>query len=679
MVSVEGRAVRTDFEYDRAAESFRRGQAASFVVERDDRQWELDVVPGAPFEWGAWALNAIACLVHLALAALVLLSGHWDRPAQLLAILAGAIAIELVLPFETVGLPVADLVATAAYWVLTGLQYGVELHLASRIPGPRRFVYDRPWVVPGFYAVGGTYGALMLARSMPGPLGETLIRWTSPTAVSALLEAWYLLWPLGVAALFGFAAWRWPERLGRQQALLVFVGLLPWVVLTLAIDLAELFGGGMPSWVEVVQPLCLAIYPISLFIALYRYHLFDFELVVRRSLLYSALTSSLFLVFYAALGIGGALTSRAAGAFDGSVWVLAGATLVLGLLFAPLRDRLQRLIGRRFFPERAALRERLSTLARELPRHGQLREIGQVLVDEVRGMFGAQRVALLLGEGRSGVLVRRATSIGSGDQGRPNLLLSPDDPFLAGLKAAGVPDRPRGWKGRSTAAEQLAATGIELAVPICTDDRLIGVLLVGRRPGDVAYRSEEIDLLDLLSHHVATVLDNVALFESATTDSLTGLLRREAILEDLDRELERARRYRRPLSIALADIDHFKGINDTYGHLVGDLALQQVAGFFTGTLRSTDLAGRFGGEEFLLILPETPGENAVGVMDKLRVALGDLVVETGRGSLSMTVSIGVASVDELSSPGDADQLLAIADRRLYEAKNGGRNRVAGLA
>lgn len=679
LLEVAGRPVASDYEYDLVAESFRPREPVDVVVERDGGRLELTVRPGAPFAWEAYLLGAAACLVHLALAVLVLMSGHWDRPAQLLTVLVGAIAVELALPLRTVGVPLQDLLATGVYWLLTGLQYGVELHLASWIPARRGFVDRRPWVVPAFYLLGGLYGLVGLGATVPGALAESWLGWTASAGGEMVLAAWYLAWPFGVTALFATAAWGWPDRLGRQQAALVLIGLLPWAVLTTVVTLAGLLGRATPLWIEMAEPLCLAVYPITVFIALYRYHLFDFELVVRRSLLYSALTSTLFLVFYALLGVGGALTSQVTGGSRSSVWVIAGATLVLGLLFSPLRRRMEGVIERRFFPERAALRERLATLARELPRYGQLREIAQVLVDEVRGTFAAKRTALLLAEGSSGLLVRRATSIGSGRGTCPDLLLAADDPFLDSLRRRGAPESPQAWRRRSPAAAQLAASEIELAVPIATEDHLVGILLVGRRPGGVEYRAEEIDLLHLLSHHVATVLENVALFESATTDGLTSLLRRETALEHLEREIERARRYGRPLSIALADIDHFKSINDTHGHLVGDVALQQVAACLTSSLRSTDIAGRFGGEEFLVILPETPADAAFTVMDKLRATLGDFAVEAGGSEpITVTVSIGVASLSELPAEApSADALLELADRRLYAAKHDGRNRVAG--
>ncbi len=679
LVTVDGHAVGSHFEYDRAGRGFTPGRPVRMTVDRDGVERSLMVTPGVPFDWGDYLRGAFASSIHLALAVVVLLSGLRDRRATLLVALLAAIAVELALPELSVGRPLAGALVTAVYWLLTGLQYGVELHLASLIP-QRRTWLSRP-MVAGYYLLGAGYGVVMCLATLPGVDESALGAWTASRGGEIALQAWYLLWPLGVAALYALAASRWPEPLGRQQALLVLIGVIPWVALALWVSLAGLLGASTPLWLQVVEPLCLALYPATIFVALYRYHLFDFALVVRKSLVYTVLTSSLFLLFYAVLGIGGALSSRLAGAQAGSVWVIAVATLILGLVFAPLRRWVEDQIESRFFPERAALRERLAGLARDLPRHGKLPEISQVLVDELRQIFAASWAAVLLAEGDSGLLVGRAVSRDPAAGPGRGFLLSARDPFVQRLRSRGRPDRPAPWSATAPAARRLAGLGVELAVPVVADGRLIAVVLLGAKDGGPSYPAEETELLDLFSHHLANVIENVSLFESATTDRLTGLLRREQVLDQLDKEIERARRYDRPLAIAMADIDHFKGVNDRHGHLAGDVVLQRVARLLTESLRSTDLAGRYGGEEFLLVLPETPLAGAAAVMEKLRQTMEDLQVETGDGgSIRLTVSIGVASLEEL--PGGAasrEALLAAADERLYEAKTGGRNQVAAGA
>jgi diguanylate cyclase (GGDEF)-like protein len=188
--------------------------------------------------------------------------------------------------------------------------------------------------------------------------------------------------------------------------------------------------------------------------------------------------------------------------------------------------------------------------------------------------------------------------------------------------------------------------------------------------------SEELELLNLVAQHAATVFENARLFESATYEGLTGLLRREAIFEVLEKELHRALRYQRPLTIGMADLDHFKRVNDTHGHLAGDMLLKRVSVALAAGLRGTDSIGRYGGEEFLLVLPETVIDGATAVAEKVRHLVEETATTMDDGSeVRLTISIGLASISDVQGPVTAASLLAVADRALYRAKEAGRNRV----
>jgi diguanylate cyclase (GGDEF)-like protein len=156
----------------------------------------------------------------------------------------------------------------------------------------------------------------------------------------------------------------------------------------------------------------------------------------------------------------------------------------------------------------------------------------------------------------------------------------------------------------------------------------------------------------------------------ATTDPLTGLPNHRALMSGLDAELERAQRYHRPCSLIFLDIDHFKALNDTWGHPAGDAALQEVAAVARRALRSIDVLGRLGGEEFLAILPETENEAALQAAERVRATVAAHVFSLGDGA-HLTCSLGVATY-----PNDAegrDELIELADRAMYAAKTLGRN------
>jgi diguanylate cyclase (GGDEF)-like protein len=169
---------------------------------------------------------------------------------------------------------------------------------------------------------------------------------------------------------------------------------------------------------------------------------------------------------------------------------------------------------------------------------------------------------------------------------------------------------------------------------------------------------------------------NRKLEELATTDPLTGIANRRKMTEQVAQELERARRFHHPLSLLMVDIDHFKRINDTYGHEVGDQAIIQTATLLTANLRAVDMVARFGGEEFVLLMPETPVAVAMHAAERLREQASKLRVKAEDGSdVELTISIGVAAAEPYAAPDTPSSLLVRSDKALYRAKKEGRNRV----
>jgi diguanylate cyclase (GGDEF)-like protein len=159
----------------------------------------------------------------------------------------------------------------------------------------------------------------------------------------------------------------------------------------------------------------------------------------------------------------------------------------------------------------------------------------------------------------------------------------------------------------------------------------------------------------------------------ATTDGLTGLLNKRALTDVARHKLKSAERFKKPLSLLVCDIDHFKKVNDNYGHDIGDVVIKGFSDVLKRVKRDTDSVGRFGGEEFVLVCEQTDAHGAELLAERIRSELASVVFHTPQGQLSVTCSVGVSTFP--SAGQDWEQLFKATDEALYVSKRGGRNRV----
>jgi diguanylate cyclase (GGDEF)-like protein len=216
-----------------------------------------------------------------------------------------------------------------------------------------------------------------------------------------------------------------------------------------------------------------------------------------------------------------------------------------------------------------------------------------------------------------------------------------------------------------------------LAVPLVVEGRVIGVLSV-RSSRPHAYDEHQISVLTTIAQQAAVAIENARHYEMATVDSLTRLFLRDYFHRRLEEEHNRARRYGGSFAVLMLDLDDFKEINDRHGHLHGDRYLRALGLAIRSRLRAADLACRYGGDEFCLLLPETDLEGARIIAERLRKTVSRLLVEAEDATLRTTASIGVAVFPQHDS-GDLHGLLLRADQALYQAKRAGRDRVVPFA
>ena len=282
-----------------------------------------------------------------------------------------------------------------------------------------------------------------------------------------------------------------------------------------------------------------------------------------------------------------------------------------------------------------------------LVHRGPARETDRLVVDSYDGERHL-RLVVPRGEGASGQVIQTQAALRLADLGASHVVLGP-----AGTGSV------RSWLG----------------VPVMMHGACEGVLAVQSRKAGAFTEADE-RLLGSLALQAAAALANAHLYEMAMVDGLTGLFVRRYFDARLDEEIERARRYRTPFAVAMLDIDDFKRLNDTHGHLVGDRVLREIAAVVRTHVRGVDTAARYGGEEVALILPGAELVAALGHAERVRRAIAELRVPSGEGGplLSISASVGIAAYPD-SGAVTAEDLLRRADRALYRAKRAGKNRV----
>jgi len=271
----------------------------------------------------------------------------------------------------------------------------------------------------------------------------------------------------------------------------------------------------------------------------------------------------------------------------------------------------------------------------------------------------------------------------------PDLLFHDDAESLGYDQAGGLPPKPRLMPfDAATQRHAFPQPRTDLAsvalVPLLRNKRLIGSLNLGSRDPNRFTPLLGTDFVEHMASIIAICLENVISNEMlkyiGLTDALTGVYNRRYMDRRLVEEIARARRQTYRVSCMYIDIDYFKQVNDTYGHLAGDDVLREVAARIKAELRMSDALGRFGGEEFVVLLIDADLDSASMVAQRIRAGVADrpFLLPDGQ-SLVVSVSIGVATLDDFERDhaieGVAQQLVAQADQALYQAKEGGRNRV----
>ncbi len=216
-----------------------------------------------------------------------------------------------------------------------------------------------------------------------------------------------------------------------------------------------------------------------------------------------------------------------------------------------------------------------------------------------------------------------------------------------------------------------------IVTPLTIGDRVIGCIGIFHITTNIPFTDDDRNLLTIFTQHAAIAIDNAVLFDRvqkmARMDEVTGLMNRRALNEFGRYEIERSKRLKRPIAITIIDLDNFKQINDTYTHLVGDQVLLSIARLFRENVRNIDIIGRFGGDEFVIIMPETTQQDAVAVAERIHGVLKKTEIEVEGKQFSITACFGISAYTE--NPPPLEKFFEEADTAMYAAKDAGRNRI----
>ncbi len=408
--------------------------------------------------------------------------------------------------------------------------------------------------------------------------------------------------------------------------------------------------------------------------AIAKFQLLDISLIVRRGLVY-AVTGICSIGLYLAL-VFGLLQPLQLEASYTTLIVGAGVAFLVAILFYPARDSIQEWLERLIYRGTYDYRRLLLNFTNKMSHVLDMDELAEYMLTLITKGLHAKEASLFLADNNDTDFFPRYTIPAEGNH-CTSIRLGKDSPIVTWLAKEDsllnreqidiIPQMKSLWQRER---DELRESQIELFFPIKSKGALIGVLTVGKKRHGARYRSEDVDLVMTMTSQAGVVIENAQLYAAArmraNTDELTGLFNHRYFHERLEEEISRGLRFGTIFSLVFSDLDLFKVYNDTHGHLAGDEILRQVGELVRGALRNTDIAFRYGGDEFAIILPATSTNNGYKVAERIRKN-----IEQGMRSreLQLTCSLGIASW-----PADGvmrDALIQSADSTLYHAKRWG--------
>ena len=412
--------------------------------------------------------------------------------------------------------------------------------------------------------------------------------------------------------------------------------------------------------------------------AISQLHLLNIKLVARKGLAYLILIGALIGTYIGMILLGHHFLPDQP--LYSALLLASGLALLLALLARPLRYIIQEGIDRLFYQRTYKYRRTLLGFGSKMGSILNLDELAKEMLPAITKAMNISQTSLLLQDTGSGDFTTQFTYPKAKKESSDELKFNADNPIIAWLKKEAGPlnlkqlDTIPEFRGLwQVEKENLTTSRLELLCSIKGHGSLIGILALSSKQSSGPFSHDDIEVVMSLVSQASVIIENAQLYTQATiranTDGLTGLYNHRHFHERLEQEIARGSRFGTTFSLIMLDIDLFKAYNDIYGHLAGDEALRRIGGYISNSIRSIDLAFRYGGEEFAIILPETRLDDAYRVAERIRKTIES---QTSSRVIPITTSVGIANwpIDGTMK----EEIITQADVALYQAKQTGRNK-----
>jgi diguanylate cyclase (GGDEF)-like protein/putative nucleotidyltransferase with HDIG domain len=462
------------------------------------------------------------------------------------------------------------------------------------------------------------------------------------------------------------------DAIDRNKTTYLMVGWVIEIVISYIVPFTPIIAGLPIDHIGVLANGLIIAYTIS------RYSLLDIRLIMRRGLAFT-----LAIIPVAALYVGGLIITLKYYPklpLFAILLIALSLTVLLALTTLPLRRPIQELVDRVFYRETYDHRQTLQSFTNKM---GNILNLDQLAAEMLQSLAKAVRISravLLFEDPGSSLFTERYAYPEAKDKIPAEFNLSFDSPVVTWLQKESqiltlkqIETSTQFKALWETERESLHNSHLEVFYPLKSHGKMVGILGLSKKHSKQLFSQEDIELVTSVANQAGVIVENAQLYSQAMTwaitDGLTRLYNHRYMHECLDKEIARGTRFGTTFSIIMIDLDFFKTYNDTYGHLAGDDVLTNIGKCIQASIRTVDLAFRYGGEEFAVILPETANEGTYLVAERIREKIEQKVF-SGRSSITASLGIATWPTDGVTK----EQMLVSADKALYTAKGTGRNR-----